>query len=313
MKLPVVAVCGPTASGKTSLAVELAKRFDGEVVSADSMQIYKGMDVGTAKPTLDEMQGIPHHMLDIVEPDCNFSVSDYCYMAHDIINDIIKRGKMPILAGGTGLYIDSLLNDIDFNAGISDAGVRDRFAGLEPHELYRMLQEQDSEAAESIHMNNVKRVIRALEHIAVTGEKFSDYKKRAASIDSRYNPLMLFINWDREELYKRINCRVDLMFEEGIEKEARELYNKRYDRNLTSMCAIGYKELFDYFDGLCSLEDAYKKIKQNSRRYAKRQLTWFRKNEQLHRLDAGDNLLNEAVKIVKIWVEERYHHEKIHL
>ncbi|MBQ7976457.1 MAG: tRNA (adenosine(37)-N6)-dimethylallyltransferase MiaA, partial [Clostridia bacterium] len=289
-KIPVLAVCGPTASGKTALAVELAKRFDGEVVSSDSMQIYKGMDIGTAKPTAEEMQGVVHHMLDVAEIDCNFSVSDYCRMAHKIIADIHSRGKLPVIAGGTGLYVDSLLNDIDFNSGESDRSVRLKYENTDAAELHALLQKLDPEAAAEIHMNNVKRVIRALEHIEITGEKFSQYKKKAASGESRYNPLILFIDWDREELYKRINLRVDIMVKEGLLDEARRIYDAGCDRSLTSMCAIGYKELFEYFDGNLTLDEAIDSIKQNSRRYAKRQLTWFRRNERLCRLNANENL-----------------------
>ncbi len=305
MKIPVLAVCGPTASGKTTLAVELAKRFDGEVVSSDSMQIYKDMNIGTAKPTEEEKQGVVHHMLDVIEIDCNFSVSDYCDMAHRIIGDIHNRGKLPVIAGGTGLYVDSLLNDIDFNSGESRRDVREMFSGYSPSELYEMLELKDPEAAETIHMNNVKRVIRALEHIELTGEKFSEYKKKAAGRDSRYNPLILFIDWDREELYKRINKRVDIMVDSGLLDEARRIYDIGYDRSLTSMCAIGYKELFEYFDGNLSIDEAIESIKQNSRRYAKRQLTWFRRNNDLCMLSPYENITEVAAEKVKKWLKEQ--------
>lgn len=303
-KIPVVAVCGPTASGKTALAIELAKAFDGEVVSADSMQIYKGMDIGTAKPTKAEMQGILHHMIDVAEIETNYSVSDYCDAAHKIIKDIHSRNKLPVIAGGTGLYVDSLLNDIDFNISDSNPEIRNSLSKLDGEELYRMLKDRDPEAAESIHKNNIKRVIRALEHIENTGEKFSEYKKRAADNESRYNPLVLFIDRDREELYNRINLRVDIMIKDGLLKEAEHIYNKGYDRSLTSMSAIGYKEIFDCFDGLCTLDEAVSAIKQNSRRYAKRQLTWFRRNETLHRIPASENMIAEAMQAVRCWMEE---------
>lgn len=305
MKIPVLAVCGPTASGKTALAAELAKRFDGEVVSSDSMQIYKGMNIGTAKPTEEEKCGIVHHMLDVVDIDHNFSVSDYCDMAHGIIKDIHNRNKLPILAGGTGLYVDSLLNDIDFNSGETDRTVRQRLENMEASELYGFLEAKDPESARDIHMNNVKRVIRALEHIEITGEKFSDYKKKAASSESRYNPLVLFIDWDREELYRRINLRVDIMIKDGLLDEARRIYEKNYDRNLTSMSAIGYKELFEYFDGAVSFEEAVESIKQNSRRYAKRQLTWFRRNKNMCVLTGGKDVIQDATVAVGKWLEEQ--------
>lgn len=305
MKIPVLAVCGPTASGKTALAVELAKRFHGEVVSSDSMQIYKGMIIGTAKPTDEEKKGIVHHMLDVVDIERNFSVSDYCDMAHGIIKDIHSRGKLPVLAGGTGLYVDSLLNDIDFNSGETDRTVRQRLENMDSSELYGILQTKDPEAAREIHMNNVKRVIRALEHIEITGEKFSDYKKRAASTPSRYNSLVLFIDWDRDELYRRINLRVDIMIKEGLLDEARKIYDAGYDRNLTSMCAIGYKELFEHFDGTITLDEAVESIKQNTRRYAKRQLTWFRRNKNMCVLSGGKDITKAATEAVGKWLEEQ--------
>ena len=306
-KIPVLAVCGATASGKTALAVQLAKHFNGEVVSSDSMQIYRGMDIGTAKPTVEEMQGVPHHMIDVADIDCNFSVSDYCEAAHSIISDIHSRHKLPVLAGGTGLYVDSLLNDIDFNRGVYDEVAREKYVKLSETvseaELHKMLEELDPEAAAQIHMNNVKRVIRALEHIESTGEKFSDYKKRAAEKESRYNAFMLFIDRDREELYQRIDMRVDIMVKDGLIDEARRIYDRGYSRELTSMGAIGYKELFDSFDGKCTVDEAVELIKQSSRRYAKRQLTWFRRNENLCHIQAGDGMFEAAVTEVKKWLE----------
>ena len=307
-KIPLIAVCGPTASGKTALSVELAKRFDGEIVSSDSMQIYKKMDIGTAKPTIEEMQGIPHHMMSVVDIDCNFSVSDYCHKAHHIIEDIHRRGKLPILVGGTGLYVDSLLNDIDFSKGCHSEDIREKYIKLLDDEgasaLHNRLAILDIEAAESIHPNNTKRVIRALEHIDLTGEKFSVYKKAASSQESRYNSLVIFIDMDRQKLYERIDKRVDIMMEEGLFQESKEIYDFGYNRSLTAMCAIGYKELFDHFDGICGIDEAVENIKRNSRRYAKRQLTWFRRSENLHRISAEGDLVCQATEVIHEWLKE---------
>lgn len=301
-KTPLIVVCGPTASGKTSLAIEIAKKYDGEVVSADSMQIYRTMDIATAKPTENEMQGIKHHMIDVCDITDNFSVSDYCTAAHKIIEDIVQRGKTPILCGGTGLYIDSLVEDLDFSQSNENSSVREELlkrARENPHELYEELSEKDFEAANSIHENNVKRVVRALEHIYLTGEKFSEYKRKAAEKESRYNPLFLMIDWDRGVLYDRINRRVDIMVHDGLLEEARRIYDLKLPESLTSLSSIGYKELFDYFDGKCSLDDALALIKQSSRRYAKRQLTWFRRNKRIKYVRGID----DAEKIIEEWQE----------
>lgn len=304
-KIPVIIVCGPTASGKTSLAIEISKKYNGEVVSADSMQIYKGMDIGTAKPDEAEKEGIPHHMLDIAEITDNFSVSDYCDIAHGIIKDIRERGKLPVICGGTGLYIDSLVSDLDFTESNNDEKIRKElteYAEINGAEsLHDMLKELDPASAESIHKNNVKRVIRAIEHIKLTGELFSEYKKTAAQRESRYNPLWFMIDMDRKLLYDRINKRVDIMKDNGLEAEAKNIFNMNLPDNLTSLCGIGYKELFEYFRGECTMEEAFKNIKQNSRRYAKRQLTWFRRNEKINLLKYGENMLFDAEKIIDEW------------
>ncbi len=303
-KIPVIVVCGPTASGKTSLSIEIAKKYDGEIVSADSMQIYRTMDIATAKPTKEEMQEAKHHMIDICDITDMFSVSDYCAMTHGIISDIFARGKMPIVCGGTGLYINSLIDDLDFSKSDENSEIRSSLSKRAEEDsgaLYRELCERDPEAAESIHEKNVKRVIRALEHIYITGEKFSDYKKRAVEKESRYNPLFLMIDHDREVLYERINRRVDIMIEDGLLAEARKIYDMQLPRTLTSLSSIGYKELFDYFDGKCTLEAAVELIKQSSRRYAKRQLTWFRRNDKINHVKSAE----EAEKIIDKWIKEQ--------
>lgn len=268
------------------------------------------MDIGTAKPTKEEMCDIPHHMIDIVDIDTPFNVSDYCEMASYVINDITNRKKLPILAGGTGLYIDSLINNIDFTKSSNDMSVREKYTEFLHEngaiELHNKLRELDPVAANSIHHNNSKRVIRALEHIEITGELFSEYKVNASSKKSPYNSLMFFINIDRELLYNRINKRVDIMIQDGLVDEAKNIYDKKYDRTLTAMCAIGYKELFDYFDGKCTLNEAVDNIKQNSRRYAKRQLTWFRRNKNLIMLDFGNDLFKNAKLETEKWLETNF-------
>lgn len=303
MKTSITVICGPTASGKTDLAIAAAKHFGGEVISADSMQIYREMDIGTAKPTKEEMQSIPHHMIDVADITENYSVSDYCNGAHTAAAEIANRGNLPIIAGGTGLYIDSFINDLDFSKSTSNDEIRQsllEYAEKNGSEaLHNRLAVLDPVAAAATHHNNVKRVIRALEHIEITGEKFSEYKLRAAEKESRYQPVWLFIDVDRQLLYDRINRRVDIMMEKGLLEEAERIYNKNLPRTLTALGGIGYKELFDYFDGHCTLDDAIEAIKQNSRRYAKRQLTWFRRNTELNLIPFGDEMTETALKIIE--------------
>ena len=265
------------------------------------------MNIGTAKPTTEEMDNIPHHMIDIAEIDTPFSVSDYCMMAKDIIQSIHERNKLPVLAGGTGLYVDSLINNIDFSESSVNFSAREKYTKILEERgnraLHDILKRVDPKSAESIHYNNSKRVIRALEHIEITGELFSMYKEKAASYKSPYITLMFFIDVDREVLYERINRRVDLMIENGLVEEAKSIYDKGYDRKLTSMCAIGYKELFEFFDGNISLEEAIEAIKQNSRRYAKRQLTWFRRNQNLIHLKYDENMIDNVCKKTEEWLK----------
>lgn len=280
----IIAIAGPTASGKTALAVELAKKVKGEVISCDSMQIYKRMNIGTAKPSPEEQSGIPHHMIDIIEPEQRFSVADFVDRARGCIDDCLKRGAVPILAGGTGLYMDSVINNIDFADFEGDSQFCEEMrliaeqSGVD--ELHRRLMEVDPVAAEKIHPNNVRRVIRALEVCHVTGKTFTEMNEisRRKPI---YDALVLGIEVDREVLYDRINRRVDLMMEMGLENEVRGLVADGIGRDTTAMQAIGYKELLEYIDGAASLSDAVEKIKQESRRYAKRQLTWFRRNADI--------------------------------
>ena len=277
----VLAVVGPTASGKTGLGVELAKLYGGEVISADSMQIYKGMDIASAKPTVAEMQGIPHHLIDFLDRGVTFSAAK---LANEKIKDVLSRGKLPVIVGGTGLYIDSLLENVKFSEGGSDEAYREKlrkYAEEKGNEaLHQMLADADPEAAAAIHPNNLVRVIRALEVCHVTGRKFSELKAESRSIESPYDSLILGLNYeDRSVLYDRIDRRVDIMVENGLIDEARELWNE--SGMATAANAIGFKEFIPYFSGEASLEDCISKVKQETRHYAKRQLTWFRKNQRI--------------------------------
>lgn len=280
----VLAVAGPTASGKTWLGVELAKKYGGEVISADSMQIYKGMDIASAKPTNEEMQGIPHHLIGFLDRDVTFSAADYVRLANQKIGEVLSRGNLPIIVGGTGLYIDSLLDNVRFSEGGSDETYRKllyTFAAAEGNEaLHRKLEEVDPEAAEGIHPNNLVRVVRALEVCHITGRKFSELKKESRTVESPYDSLLIGLNYhDRQKLYDRIDLRVDEMVARGLVDEARELYD--HGGMKTAANAIGFKEFIPFFRGEENIEACIDKIKQETRRYAKRQLTWFRKNPRI--------------------------------
>ncbi len=285
----IIAIAGPTASGKTALAIEIAKRFDGEVVSCDSMQIYKFMDVGTAKPDKDEIKAVKHHMIDIMHPSEKCSVADFVRLARGCIDDIIGRGKLPILAGGTGLYMDSVLENIvfdDFGSAPDFRAEMQKLADTEGAEaVHCLLMEKDPEAAEKIHPNNVRRVIRALEVCHLTGKTFTQ-----VNLESRreplYDALILGIDTDREILYDRINMRVDKMMDNGLLEEVQTLKNMGIDRDTTAMQAIGYKEMLEFIEGRATVDEAVEKIKMESRRYAKRQMTWFRRNEKIQWISA---------------------------
>ncbi len=300
-KYPLLAVLGPTASGKSSLSVELALKFLGEIVSCDSMQVYKKMDIGTAKITKDEMKNVPHFMLDIVDYGENFSAADYVLGASEAISKIHAKDKLPILTGGTGLYARSLLYDVKFSDSSKNEKLRvelkNRYENGEALVLFEELKELDEKACENIHVNNSVRLIRALEYCLVTGEKFSQQSPREDR-EKKYNFLMLCLAFrDRKKLYERINRRVDIMIEQGLISEAQMFYNDKELRAKTSMQAIGYKELFAYFDGKVSFLDAVENIKRESRRYAKRQMTWFKKEEDIHFIYVDDfNSFDELFK-----------------
>ncbi|MGN0149642.1 MAG: tRNA (adenosine(37)-N6)-dimethylallyltransferase MiaA [Clostridia bacterium] len=301
-KIRLVVVAGPTASGKTALAIDLAKRLNGEIVSADSMQIYKYMDIGSAKPDEEERNAVPHHLIDFLEPDEEWSVADYTEAAHRVIAEIASRGKTPVMAGGTGLYINSVVNDVSFGEIDTDYEIRAELQQLADEKgneaLIEMLREFDPVSAKRLHPNNVRRVIRAIEFYRVTGVPISRHQEMTQQTQSRYEPVMFLINWEREVLYDRINRRVDMMIENGLLNEVKMLMDMGYTKELNSMKGIGYKELIDYFNGECSLEEAVDLIKQSSRRYAKRQLTWFRRDDRIHMLDANKNVTEEAMKIL---------------
>ena len=281
----IICIAGPTASGKTALAVELAKLYNGEVVSCDSMQIYRRMDIGTAKPTLEEMQGIPHHMIDICDPQDDFSVSRYCDMAAPIVDDIIARGKTAIIAGGTGLYMASLIKGNDF-ADFPATGHRQRLEerlaaeGVQP--LLAELWEVDPESAAN-SMSNPRRIVRALEVFYETGETITSHNIKTQSRPSRYEPLWFALtDENRQDLYDRINHRVGIMLENGLQDEIRGLLADGIPTGCTAMQAIGYKEFVDALEGKCTVEEAADQVRMFSRRYGKRQLTWFRRNPKVN-------------------------------
>lgn len=293
-KIRVIAIVGPTASGKTALGAEIAEEFSGEVVSADSMQIYKGMDIATAKPTKEEMRGIPHHLIGFLDRNVSFSVADYVELAGSVIGDISERKKLPVIVGGTGLYVSSLLDNIKFADIKSDAGLRkkleDEAERLGNSYLFEKLEKVDPESAAELHPNNLVRVIRALEVYELTGKKLSLFKAESRLEESPYDPVMIGLDYnDRQILYDRINKRVDIMVKNGLVEEAQSIFDSCNMK--TAGNAIGYKELIPYFKKEKSLEKCISKIKQETRRYAKRQLTWFRKNAKINwlKLDEFDN------------------------
>lgn len=302
----IICIAGPTASGKTALAVELAKEYNGEVVSCDSMQVYKRMDIGTAKPTKEEMDGIVHHMIDVAEPEEAFSVSKYCAMAAPIIDGIISRGKTAIIAGGTGLYMDALIQGNDF-APFPSTGVREKLeAKMEEVGFEAMLAELRAIDPESAaRLSDRRRVIRALEVFYETGETITAHNKRTQAIPPRYEPLWLGLDFaERSELYRRIDLRVDIMLEMGLIKEIEDLLDSGIPANCTAMQAIGYKEFVAALAGQGTIEEAAGEVRKSSRHYAKRQLTWFRRNKNIHWLtreagDSRDEILQRTRRIIR--------------
>lgn len=304
----LIIVAGPTASGKTALGVRLSQELSGEVVSADSMQIYKYMDIGSAKPSMQEMMGIPHHMIDIIYPHQEFSVALFREYAGKCIDDITARGKIPIVVGGTGLYINSLTYNMDFTKTPEDTEYREYLSDIAKTKgneyLHEMLMEVDIESYQRLHPNDTKRIIRALEVYKNTNKTISEYQKESKQKQIDYNIAYVGLTMDRQKLYDKINLRVDKMFEAGLLDEVKKLSEMGYNRNMTSMQGIGYKEIFDYLDGRCSYEELTEIIKQNSRRYAKRQLTWFRQDKRIcwfntDEYQSQDDMLKNILKYIE--------------
>ena len=307
-KEPLVILTGPTAVGKTKLSIALAKAIGGEIISADSMQVYRRMDVGSAKIRPEEMEGIPHYLIDVLEPTEEFHVVRFQQMAKEAVRRIREKGHIPIIAGGTGFYIQALLYDIDFTENEAQTSVRAELEELAKREgsekLHELLSRIDPKAAEEIHAHNVKRVIRALEFHRLTGRRISEHNEEQKGKESPYNFAYFVLNDERQRLYERIDARVDEMLEEGLLQEVEGLKAEGLCRGMVSMQGLGYKELLSYLDGECSLEEAVRILKRDTRHFAKRQLTWFRRERDVIWLDRqrfGDDgaILEEMLKILR--------------
>lgn len=292
MKPPVIILTGPTAVGKTSASIRLAKALGGEIISADSMQVYRHMDIGSAKITEKEMDGVPHHLIDVLEPWEEFNVTVFQRLAREAMERIYERGHLPVVAGGTGFYIQALLYDIDFTEHQGDETLRKDLEHMAESKgaayLHQILSEIDPDSALEIHANNVKRVIRAIEYYRQTGEPISVHNKREREKKSPYNFLYYVINTDRSILYERIDRRVDSMMSGGLVEEVKALKEMGCTRNLVSMQGLGYKEILDYLNGECSLEDAVYIVKRDTRHFAKRQITWFKREKEVRWMNLPD-------------------------
>ena len=307
-KKPLIILTGPTAAGKTSLSIELAKSIGGEIISADSMQVYKKIDIGTAKIRPEEMQGVPHYLIDELDPSEEFNVVAFVEKSKEAMKKIYAAGHIPIIVGGTGFYIQALLYDIDFSQHEDKESYRKELEQLATEKgkeyLYEILKKKDPEYATITHCNNVKKVIRALEYYKETGKKLSEHNEEQRQKESPYNFAYFVLYHDREELYDRINRRVDLMMEDGLLFEVESLIKEGYTKNLVSMQGLGYKEFFDYFDGRMTLEDTVDKIKKDTRHFAKRQLTWFRREKEVIWLNKKEyeqekDLLDSVLNIIQ--------------
>ncbi|MBD9219418.1 MAG: tRNA (adenosine(37)-N6)-dimethylallyltransferase MiaA [Clostridiales bacterium] len=301
MKKPLIVIAGPTACGKTDISIDLAEKIGGEIISGDSMQVYKYMDIGTAKATKEEMRGIPHYLVDELYPDEEYNVMLFQQKAKQYMEGIYSRGHIPIIVGGTGFYINALVYDNDFSEEEESEIRKELYAVAEnegAEKLHAMLAEVDPEYAANIHHNNVKRVARALEYYRLTGEKMSEHNKNAKEKEIPYNLAFFVLNMDREKLYERINLRVDIMMNNGLEQEVRKLIEMGYSPELVSMQGLGYKEFIPYFNGEISLEHVVDDIKKYTRRFAKRQLTWFRGQTNGTWLDMGTLSKDKALKIM---------------
>lgn len=289
MKQPLIILTGPTAVGKTSLSIRLAKAAGGEIISADSMQVYRHMDIGSAKITKEEMEGVPHHLIDVLDPDENFNVVVFRKMAKRAMEEIRSHGRIPIVTGGTGFYIQALLYDIDFKSNEEGQVMRARLETLAASQgggyLHRILAKIDPDSAEQIHANNLKRVIRAIEYFWQTGERISEHNQKERGKESPYHFLYYVVNRDRDELYRRINRRVDQMMEDGLVEEVARLKEMGIRKGMTSMQGLGYKEILTYLDGDCTMEEAVHVLKRDTRHFAKRQLTWFKRERDVRWLN----------------------------
>ena len=310
-KRPLIVLTGPTAVGKTALSIRLAKALDGEIISADSMQVYRGMDIGSAKVTKKEMDGVRHHLIDVLEPEEDFNVAAFQRMAKEALEEIYSRGKLPIVAGGTGFYIQALLYDIDFRDDTGEGPIRKELEKLAVEKgaeyLHSLLQQADPQSADQIHPNNIKRVVGALEYFRQTGEPFSLHNQRERERCSPYHFLYYVICSDRKNLYERIDRRVDAMMADGLVGEVQALKKRGVKRGMTSMQGLGYKEILDYLDGTCSLEEAVYVLKRDTRHFAKRQITWFRREREVRWLkleDFGGDLDRVLQKILEDCREE---------
>ncbi len=301
MKLKVVVIVGPTASGKTALSIELAKRINGEIISSDSMQIYKDMDIGTAKVTKEEMQGIKHYLVDFISPDTRYTVSDFKKDSENAIKEIIEKGKTPIIVGGTGLYVNSLIYGIEYQDMNFDEEYRDKLMKIAESDeglakLYEQANQIDPEAMKKISPNDKKRIVRVLEIYKQTGKTKTEQEILSRQKGVDYDFKVFGITMERSKLYERINLRVDMMIDQGLESEVKKLISK-YSEFPTALQGLGYKEVIEFFDGKTSRDEMIEKIKQESRRYAKRQLTWFKKNKETIWLDA-ENGIEENINII---------------
>ena len=295
-KQKIIAITGPSASGKTKLSIELAKQLDGEIISVDSRQIYKELDIGSAKPTLEEQEGIPHYLMDIIDLNQEYTVANFCDDANIKIKKIINKGKVPVLVGGTGLYFRVLLQDFDLPRVEPNKELREELEQKSSEELFSLLKEKDPDIAEKIHFNNKVKIIRALEVCLTLGIPMSKAQKKK---ESEYNVLWFGLNaQNREFLYERINKRVDIMFEQGLVDEAKKLFDK-YGENKILLGTIGYQELFPYLKGETDFETASNLLKQNTRRYAKRQISWFNANKDIHWLDIEKESLSNMLEYIK--------------
>lgn len=308
MKKPLIVILGPTAVGKTDLSIEIAKQMNAEIISADSMQIYKHMNIGTAKPTVEEMKNIKHYLIDKLEPNEEFNVAIFQKKALKHIDDISKRNKLPMVVGGTGLYINSLVYPLDFTDGITNWDYRNKLNKIAEDKgndhLHHLLDQIDPESAINIHPNNRKRVIRALEVYEETGKTMSYFKARPQNEDNPFNLLMIGLNMERKLLYDRINKRVDLMIEDGLVEEVKNILDMGYTKDLISMYGLGYKEIIKHLEGQCTLEEAVYILKRDTRRFAKKQLTWFRRDDriqwfQLDKYDSKDSATKDILNHIE--------------